>query len=144
MLTASSGMPSGTARLGIYDWVDGMPQSLVLDAGTFSLTGTAGAKMITIDQDLERGYYFLAYIHNLVGAISVTVPTSAITPVPGIATTATPLVDKVLLYEYSPLYADYVTAGLPASIPDPPKVTNLQPVALGTGQYAMGVFLREN
>jgi len=49
---------SGLARLGIYAWKNGLPNALLLNAGTVS-HGTTGAKEITIDVTL-KGYYFLA------------------------------------------------------------------------------------
>ena len=50
---------SGSADLRIFGWTDGLPDALVLNAGTVD-TGTTGAKEITISQELTRGYYFLA------------------------------------------------------------------------------------
>ena len=52
---------AGNARLGIYNVENGVPTSLVLDAGTVS-TGTTGEKEITISQALEPGVYCLAVI----------------------------------------------------------------------------------
>jgi len=49
---------SGTAKLGIYSWKNGMPDKLLLNAGTIS-HGTTGAKELIIDIELQ-GYYFLA------------------------------------------------------------------------------------
>ncbi|MFW6125468.1 MAG: hypothetical protein ACOC58_00020 [Chloroflexota bacterium] len=54
---------SGSARLGIYNWSNGLPGSLVLDAGTVS-TLNAGVQEIVISQQLTRGYYFGAMVCN--------------------------------------------------------------------------------
>lgn len=51
------------ARLGIYNALNGSPNTLVLDAGTVS-TATTGDKIITISQLLQAGNYFLAYVAN--------------------------------------------------------------------------------
>ncbi len=52
-------------RLGIYrdDDLDGYPDSLVLDAGVVDVA-TSGEKVISIDQHLESGLYFLAFISD--------------------------------------------------------------------------------
>ena len=50
-------------RMGIYNDSSGAPGSLVLDAGTVSLTGTGG-KAITISQSLSPGWYWLACVTN--------------------------------------------------------------------------------
>ncbi|GAI99272.1 unnamed protein product, partial [marine sediment metagenome] len=51
------------ARLGIYEWDNGSPGALILDAGTVSV-GTALGKAIIIAQTLPRGYYFLAIVSD--------------------------------------------------------------------------------
>jgi len=51
------------ARLGIYNWDNGLPGSLNLDAGTIDVS-TTGAKTITINHTLTRGYYFLAFVSD--------------------------------------------------------------------------------
>lgn len=62
-------IPSGSsnlgtsARLGIYTAVDGLPSSLLLDAGTVS-TATTGEKEATISQELNTGFYFLAFVSD--------------------------------------------------------------------------------
>lgn len=50
-------------RMGIYADSDGVPSSLILDAGTVSLTGT-GNKPISISQNLSAGWYWLACVTN--------------------------------------------------------------------------------
>jgi len=49
----------GSADLRIFEWDNGIPGSLILSAGTVD-TGTTGVKEIVINQQLARGYYFLA------------------------------------------------------------------------------------
>ena len=58
--TLSSGK---AARLGIYNWANGVPTTLVLDAGTIDTT-TTGLKEVTISQALTRGVYGLAFVCN--------------------------------------------------------------------------------
>jgi len=49
---------SSTVRLGIYNIVNSLPTTLVLDAGTVD-SSTTGAKEITISQTLQPGLYLL-------------------------------------------------------------------------------------
>lgn len=59
---------AGNARLGIYNMgTDGLPSSLVLDAGTVTTTSTA-EKEITISQVLAAGWYYLAAVFDAGGA----------------------------------------------------------------------------
>jgi len=55
---------TGSARLGIYNDGGGVPTTLVLDAGTVTLTGT-GAKEIVISQALTRGWYWVAGVWSV-------------------------------------------------------------------------------
>ncbi len=50
-------------RMGIYKWSAGVPGALVLDAGTVDAASN-GQKLITISQELPRGYYYIAYISD--------------------------------------------------------------------------------
>ena len=55
---------STTMRLGIYNSnSNGVPSSLILDAGTID-TSSIGQKTITINQTLNAGFYYLAFIHQ--------------------------------------------------------------------------------
>ena len=58
----TTAVASTTVRMGIYSAdADGLPSTLVLDAGTVS-TATTGLKAITISQTLSAGLYFFAYV----------------------------------------------------------------------------------
>lgn len=57
----SGGTTGTSASLGIYNAVDGLPTSLLLDAGTVSIS-TVGEKEATISQELNVGFYFLAFV----------------------------------------------------------------------------------
>lgn len=59
----------GNVRVGIYNNTTSgaTPSSLVLDAGTYT-TDVAEAKEIVISQQLARGWYWLAYVHDGNGA----------------------------------------------------------------------------
>lgn len=59
-VTAAGGAGS-LARLGIYNFSDGLPGSLVLDAGTV-VTDAIAIVEIVIAQTLMRGYYFTAFV----------------------------------------------------------------------------------
>lgn len=52
-----------TIRLGIYGTTSGLPDALVLDAGTID-SSTTGGKEITISQALPAGLYWLAALVN--------------------------------------------------------------------------------
>jgi hypothetical protein len=58
----------GGARLGIYNADEGLPSSLVLDAGTVS-TSTTGEKEITISQSLSPGQYFAAVLCDVAAGL---------------------------------------------------------------------------
>jgi hypothetical protein len=60
---STPGAFSGTAtvRLGIYSDTNGQPSSLVLDAGTVSVTAASTIFQITISQSLSAGTYWLAF-----------------------------------------------------------------------------------
>lgn len=55
----TTGVASSTARLGIYSDTGGVPNALVLDAGSVA-TATFGQKTIAISQSLTPGWYWLA------------------------------------------------------------------------------------
>lgn len=54
----TTAVASSTVRLGIYNVVNSLPTTLVLDAGTVD-SSTTGAKEITISQTLQPGLYLL-------------------------------------------------------------------------------------
>jgi len=75
----------GTCDLRIYNWSSGLPSSQVLSAGLVD-HNILGSRELVIDQQLTRGYYFLAY--RCTGAPALRSPgISRIgnTSVPGIA-----------------------------------------------------------
>jgi hypothetical protein len=51
----------GTVRLGIYADNSGVPETLVLDAGTVGFSSNSTVYEITIDQSLDPGWYWLAF-----------------------------------------------------------------------------------
>lgn len=61
---------SGVVRLGIYGDSDGIPGSLILDAGTVDAS-TTGAKEITISQQLTPGMYYVASVGQVSSGIVV-------------------------------------------------------------------------
>lgn len=60
---------AGSVRLGIYNSSGGAPSSLLLDAGTVSVS-TTGQKNITISQALSPGMYFLALVSDVAPTIA--------------------------------------------------------------------------
>lgn len=59
----------GNIDLRIFEWDNGLPGALILSAGTVD-AGSTGNKEITISQELQRGYYFLA-LRASVGSIAI-------------------------------------------------------------------------
>jgi len=62
ILVRTSGSFAGTAsvRMGIYNSTNGKPSTVLLDAGTISATAANTNYLITINQTLTPGMYFLA------------------------------------------------------------------------------------
>lgn len=54
---------AGSARLGIYNFANGIPTTLVADLGTVT-TNVSGTKEITISQNLAAGFYALAVVFS--------------------------------------------------------------------------------
>lgn len=59
-ISVTTGSP-GNARLGIYNWADGAPSTLVADCGTVSVASTAVVE-VTISQALSPGIYALVLV----------------------------------------------------------------------------------
>lgn len=68
---------AANARLGIYNWVNGAPTTLVSDLGTVS-TGTTGEKEITISQALAPGMYALVQVHSGAPHVVIVNPANAV------------------------------------------------------------------
>lgn len=54
---------AGNARLGIYNWANGVPTTLILDCGTVSTSSVAN-KEITISANLAPGIYGIGVVSN--------------------------------------------------------------------------------
>jgi len=72
-------LSTGGARLGIYNFANGVPTTLVLDAGTVSVTST-GEKEITISQSLSAGAYMLVMLCDGTPIVRRTATTNSSTP----------------------------------------------------------------
>ena len=67
-INVTSGIASGTTRLGIYSSdANGVPNALVVDAGTVATT-SSGVKEATISQALTPGLYWLAAVNQTAAA----------------------------------------------------------------------------
>jgi hypothetical protein len=62
--TPSTFSGSATVRLGIYNDTNGLPSTLVLDAGTVAVTAASTNYEITISQSLTAGFYWLAFVQQ--------------------------------------------------------------------------------
>jgi len=74
----------GLADLRIFTWRDGLPDILILSAGTVSTNG-AGQQSIVIAEILDRGYYFLAVRGDQAPTLrSMNLDAAVRPPVPGL------------------------------------------------------------
>ena len=79
-ITVITPAPAGKlARLGIYNNSLGTPSTLVLDAGTVPVD-TTGDKIITINQQLAAGHYWLAYVSDHAPTLGSPSTAGAISP----------------------------------------------------------------
>jgi hypothetical protein len=62
--TSSTVTGTSTVRLGIYNNSNKQPSTVLLDAGTVSVTATTTIYSITINQTLNPGWYWLAHVVN--------------------------------------------------------------------------------
>jgi len=60
----SNATASELLRLGIYNDNNGLPGTLLLDAGTIDLSTATGFKQITISQAIATGYYWFANVRQ--------------------------------------------------------------------------------
>jgi hypothetical protein len=105
---------SGSARLGIYSDANGLPDSLILDAGTVSLT-TAGAKEIAISQFLSPAWYWLAFVSNTGAAVYSGYSASGSVPWLGVATPTNKTTNYTFFrvsFTYGPLPATFPSGGV--------------------------------
>jgi hypothetical protein len=59
--SGSTFLGTATVRLGIFANSNGNPATLILDAGTVSVTAASTVYEITISQSLDAGFYWLAF-----------------------------------------------------------------------------------
>jgi hypothetical protein len=62
--TATTFVGTSSVRLGIFNDTDGLPSTVVLDAGTVSCTTNGTNFEITISQSLTPGFYWLAFVQQ--------------------------------------------------------------------------------
>ena len=68
--TASTFVGSSIVRLGIFNDANGSPSTVVLDAGTVSCTAASTNYEITISQNLNAGFYWLAFCQQTAATTS--------------------------------------------------------------------------
>lgn len=73
IVTASTFSGSGVIRLGIYNNSNGKPSSLAFDAGTVSPTANSTTYAITINQTLNAGWYWSAFVPQTVATTNTIV-----------------------------------------------------------------------
>jgi hypothetical protein len=126
----TKGAAGTTADLRIFQWADGVPGALLLSCGTVS-TATTGAKEITISQELDRGYYFLAI--RCTGTPELMSPPTTI----GSSVPIAPPVQGVADGNYGA--AELVILAVDAAYADPAPAPTY-----GKGAHYCFVLLREN
>lgn len=107
---------ASTMRLGIYN-SDGLPSTLVLDAGSVTLNSSSSLQAITINQYLEVGTYWLAGVVQT-NTTSIFVSTSRSGTVGG--------------YSYMPQSATYTTSMPAPDVYSALSVTGALPSTLST------------
>lgn len=97
---------AGNARLGIYNWDDGIPSSIILDCGTVS-TGTTGEKEITISQSLSPGIYALGIVFDAAPSVALATERDLINYLVGDATSTSNDVWMYMSHTYGALPATF-------------------------------------
>ena len=106
----ATGITNGQLRMGIYSTTGGVPDALVLDAGTVAATTSADAP-ITISQSLTPGWYWLACVTQ-VAAPTLTCSTgNAVNPMANIPTTGS-------IRSGGPMHG-YSQTGVTSTLPSP-------------------------
>lgn len=111
---------TAVVRLGIYNSANGLPTTVLLDAGTVDAS-TTGAKEITISQTLTPGWWFLASVVQVASGVVIR---CKVGPGPGIfefAVGTASLVGGMFQSSMSGALATY-TNGLSGNIGDVGKV----------------------
>ena len=106
----NTGSSAGTvARMGLYTNQNGAPSTLIADYGTVAID-SIGIKQITINQTLEAGWYWYAFVCNADAAVvsrqADNLPISFITGASNIG-------EQVYLYYEQP--GEVVNSGLPST-----------------------------
>lgn len=118
---------SGNARLGLYNWADGVPTTLLVDLGTVSTTSTAIVE-VTISQALSPGVYGIAIVSDATPTVRGALPDKGVlNHFIGNAT---------MSEEIMGLYVSHTYGALPASFGSPTYVT-------GGTSYQPLTFLRK-
>jgi hypothetical protein len=116
----TAAVASSTYRLGIYSAnSNGVPTSLILDAGTID-TSSTGLKTITINQTLNAGFYYLAFIYqggvSLATMRAINANTGNYSPVAGTSMAGSTY--------YTSFIEDGFTGAMPSTMNPSPAQTN--------------------
>jgi hypothetical protein len=114
LITNSTFVGTASVRLGIFNDTDGQPSTVVLDAGTVSVTAASTVYEITISQSLNPGIYWLAFCQqtapttaNYIGSGSAN--TSLFSPIIG-AATVLPQSNQIWGYTQNSVSGAFATA----------------------------------
>jgi hypothetical protein len=104
---------SGTSsvRLGIYNSSGGKPTTVLLDAGTVSCTSAATTFQITINQQINTGFYFLAVNSQTNASTNVYIGTAGVNNALFNGSPNTSVFSTIHYFSQSGVTGAYATAG---------------------------------
>ena len=102
---------SAVVRLGIYNQSNGKPSTVVLDAGTVSLTSAFQTGSITISQTLQPGTYFLAANSQTAATTNTYYGMAGSVAIAYIGQASTTSYDTVTYFTQASVTGAYATAG---------------------------------
>jgi hypothetical protein len=106
---------SAVVRLGIYNQANGKPSTVVLDAGTVSLTSAFQTASITISQTLQPGTYFLAANSQTAATTNTYYGMAGSVAIAYIGQAATVSYDTVTYFTQASVTGAFATAGTVAN-----------------------------
>jgi hypothetical protein len=112
--TTTTVTTAGNARLGIYSDTNGAPDALVLDAGTVSYSANSTPYLITIDQSLTPGWYWLAF-NRQSGSSTFLGAVGAATLVGGVQRVGTTSGNFISMYNQTSVTGNFPESATPVS-----------------------------
>lgn len=118
-LLVTTGIASGSARLGIYSDTSGKPDAIVIDAGTVATTASADATItFGTPQTLAAGWYWLAAVCQTAAATLTSMSGNNVNQISGVPVTGS-------IRAVGPQHA-YSQTGITSTLPSPWGATTTQ------------------